>query len=49
MKQSIILLSKKTDTVIIDGKFIPNGMEDYKVKALVKADDKINKVTQYME
>jgi len=45
MKQSIILLSKKTDTVIIDGKFIPNGMEDYKVKALVKADDKINQVS----
>ena len=45
MKRSIILLSKKTDTVIIDGKFIPNGMEDYKVKALVKADDKINQVS----
>ena len=45
MKQSIILLSKKSDTIIIDGKFIPSEMKDYKVKSLIKADDKINQVS----
>ena len=45
MKQSIILLSKKTDTIIIDGKFIPSEMKGYKVKSLIKADDKINQVS----
>ena len=45
MKQSIILLSKKSDTIIIDGKFIPSEMKGYKVKSLIKADDKINQVS----
>ncbi len=45
MKQSIILLSKKSDKIIIDGKFIPSEMKGYKVKSLIKADDKINQVS----
>ena len=45
MKQSIILLSKKSDTIIIDGKFIPGEMKGYKVKSLIKADNKINQVS----
>ena len=45
MRQSIILLSKKSDTIIIDGKFIPSEMKGYKVKSLIKADDKINQVS----
>ena len=45
MKQSIILLSKKSDTIIIDGKFSPSEMKGYKVKSLIKADDKINQVS----
>ena len=45
MKQSIILLSKKSDTIIIDGKFIPIGMKGYKVRSLIKADNKIKQVS----
>ncbi len=45
MRQSIILLSKKSDTIIVDGKFIPSEMKGYKVKSLIKADYKINQVS----
>ncbi len=40
-----VVLSKKSDTIIIDGKFIPSEMRGYKVKSLIKADDKINQVS----
>jgi Ribonuclease HII len=42
MKQSKIWWSKKSETNIIDGKFIPSEKKGDKGKSLIKAEEKIN-------
>ena len=45
MSIAIKTIAKTSDQIIIDGKFIPEDLNKFKVSSLIKADDKINQVS----
>ena len=45
MSTAVKAISKPSDKIIIDGKFIPEDLKEFQVSALIKADDKINQVS----
>jgi len=45
MSTAVKAISKPSDKIIIDGKFIPEDLKEFQVSSLIKADDKINQVS----
>ena len=45
MSTAIKAISKPSDKIIIDGKFVPEDLKEFQVSSLIKADDKINQVS----
>ena len=45
MSTAVKAISKPSDKIIIDGKFVPEDLKKYQVSSLIKADDKINQVS----
>ena len=45
MSKAVQSIANHEDKIIIDGSFIPNGLEKYDVSSLIKADDKIEQVS----
>lgn len=45
MSTAVKAISKPSDKIIIDGKFVPEGLKEFQVSSLIKADDKINQVS----
>jgi ribonuclease HII len=45
MSTAVKAISKPSDKIIIDGKFVPEDLKEFQVSSLIKADDKINQVS----
>jgi ribonuclease HII len=45
MSTAIKAISKSSDKIIIDGKFIPEDIKKFRASSMIKADDKINQVS----
>ena len=45
MSTAVKAISKPSDKIIIDGSFVPEDLKEFQVSSLIKADDKINKVS----
>jgi len=45
MSIAVKAISKPSDKIIIDGKFVPEDLKEFQVSSLIKADDKINQVS----
>jgi len=45
MSRAVKSISKPSDKIIIDGKFVPEDLKEFQVSSLIKADDKINQVS----
>ena len=45
MSTAVKAISKPSDKIIIDGKFVPEDLKEFQVSSLIKADDKIKQVS----
>ena len=45
MSTAVKAISRPSDKIIVDGKFIPEDLKEFQVSSLIKADDKINQVS----
>ena len=45
MSTAVKAISKPSDKIIVDGKFVPEDLKEFQVSSLIKADDKINQVS----